>query len=122
MVLKINESSDNIISEFMTMEMSEYLKFIAEKLDCAIDELCYLDVHPDFEELDEEGWNINSFFPKGTQLAVGTLHDEINGKIAIEIPNFSIGVIKEVVANGKVFYADYNASPIGMITKREGLW
>lgn len=91
MVLKINESSDNIISEFMTMEMSEYLKFIAEKLDCVIDELCYLDIHPDFEELDEEGWNINSFFPKGTQLSVGTLHDEMNGKIAIEIPNFSIG-------------------------------
>ena len=44
------------------------------------------------------------------------------GKIAIEIPNFSVGVIKEVVVNNKVFYADYNASPIGMITKREGLW
>ena len=85
MVLKINESSDNIISEFMTIEMSEYLKFIAEKLDCVIDELCYLDVHPDFEKLDEEGWNINSFFPKGTKLAVGTLHDEMNGKIAISL-------------------------------------
>ena len=122
MILKINEASDNIISEFMMTEMSEYLKFIAEKLDCNIDELCYLDVHPDFEELDEEGWNINSFFPKGIPFGVGTIHDEDNGKIAIEIPNFSIGVVKEVIANGKVFYADYNASPIGMITKREGLW
>ena len=122
MVLKINESSDDIISELMTMGMAEYLKFIAEKLDCAIDELCYLSVHPDFEELDEEGWIINSFFPKGVSFSVETIHDEMNGKIAIEIPNFSIGVIKEVVVNNKVFYADYNASPIGMITKREGLW
>ena len=122
MVLKINELSDEFISEFMITEMSEYLKFIAEKLDCNIDELCYLDVHPDFEELDEEGWNIGSFFPKGTSFGVGTIHDEDNGKIAIEIPNFSVGVIKEVVVNNKVFYADYNASPIGMITKREGLW
>ena len=122
MVLKINEESDIIISEWMMTEMREYFRFIADKLDCEIDDLCYLDVHPDFIELDEEGWNINSFFPKGTQLAVGTLHDDMNGKIAIEIPNFSIGVVKEVVANGKVFYADYNASPIGMITKREGLW
>lgn len=122
MVLKINESSDNIISELMTNEMFEYLKFISEKLDCAIDELCYLDVHPDFNELDEEGWNIDSFFPRGTELAIETLHDDMSDKIAIEIPNFSIGVVKEVVVNGKVFYADYNASPIGMITKREGLW
>jgi hypothetical protein len=122
MVLKINESSDNIISEWMKTEMSEYIKFIAKKLDCAIDELCYLDVHPDFKDLDEEGWNIDSFFPKGTKFAVATLHDDMNGKIAIEIPNFSIGVVKEVVVNGKVFYADYNASPVGIITKREGLW
>lgn len=122
MVLKINEFSDDIISEEMTTEMGEYIKFIAEKLDCTIDELCYLDVHPDFEKSDEEGWNINSFFPKGTELSVETLHDEMDGKIAIEIPNFSVGVIKKVVVNGKVFYADYNASPIGMITKREGLW
>lgn len=122
MVLKINEFSDDIISEELMTEMGEYVKFIAEKLDCDIDELCYLDVHPDFEKSDEEGWNINSFFPKGTKLSVETLHDEMDGKIAIEIPNFSIGVIKKVVVNGKVFYADYNASPIGMLTKREGLW
>ena len=122
MVLKINEFSDDIISEELMTEMGEYIKFIAEKLDCDIDGLCYLDVHPDFEKSDEEGWNINSFFPKGTKLSVETLHDEMDGKIAIEIPNFSIGVIKKVVVNGKVFYADYNSSPIGMLTKREGLW
>lgn len=122
MVLKIKESSDAIISEFMTMDMAEYIKFIAEKLDCAIDELCYLDVHPDFEKWDEEGWLIGSFFPKDTSFSVGTIHDDMNGKIAIEIPNFSIGVVKEVIVNGKVFYADYNTSPVGMITKREGLW
>ena len=122
MVLKINEESDSIISEWMMTEMREYFRFIADKLDCEIDDLCYLDVHPDFIELDEEGWNIGSFFPKGTTFGIGTIHDEMVGKIAVEIPNFSIGVIKEIVVNGKVFYADYNASPVGIITKREGLW
>lgn len=122
MVLKINEASDTIISEMMALGLGEYFRFVADKLDCCIDDLCYLDVHPDFIEMDEEGWNIGSFFPKGTSFGVGTIHDEMEGKIAIEIPNYSIGVIKEVVVNNKVFYADYNASPIGVITKREGLW
>ena len=33
MVLKINEFSDDIISEEMMTEMGEYIKFIAEKLE-----------------------------------------------------------------------------------------
>lgn len=122
MVLKINEASDTIISEMIASGLGEYFRFVAEKLDCCIDDLCYLDVHPDYVEIDEEGWNIGSFFPACTIFIERTIHDDMDGKIAIEIPNYSIGVIKEIVVNNKVFYANYNASPIGVITKREGLW
>ena len=64
MVLKVNEASDAIISEMIASGLGEYFRFVAEKLDCCIDDLCYLDVHPDYVEIDEEGWNIGSFFQR----------------------------------------------------------
>lgn len=123
MELRINESSNELISEFMLTPMCEYLKCIAKRLDCDIDELCYLAVHDDFVKSDEEGWRIESFFPKGIKIDVCvTLHNEDENLITFDTVNFPVGVVKEVHVNGKIFFADYNASPIGMVTKIDGLW
>lgn len=98
----------------------EYIQWVAEQLNCSTDDLLYLEVHPDFQEEDEEGWNIESFFPRGTEIKKTLIH--FDGTLeTIDLPNFSIGVVYKVEVNGKVLYADFNASPVGMIINEKDL-
>ena len=97
-------------------EMQKYIGWVAKRLGCDVEQLRYLSVHPDFVEKDEEGWDLDSFFPKGIPTEKRLLHRdrEVEG---ISLGNFAIGEVWEIKALGQTFIADRNASPVGMITK-----
>lgn len=97
-------------------EMQKYIGWVAKRLGCDVEQLRYLSVHPDFVDKDEEGWDLDSFFPKGTPTEKRLLHrdGEVEG---VSLGNFAIGEVWEIKALGQTFIADRNASPVGMITK-----
>lgn len=87
-----------------------YIEWIAEQLNCKKSDLCLLAVHPDFEESDVVGWNIESFFPANTEIKQETIHSD-DKKVFFHFENFAIGEVLKIQVNDKVFIADYNASP-----------
>ena len=96
-------------------EMQNYIGWVARRLGCEVKDLRYIDVHPDFRDKDEEGWDLDSFFPKGTETEKHLLHrdGEVEG---VCLGNFAIGEVWEIKALRRKFIADRNASPVGMIT------
>jgi len=91
----------------------DYYKFVADCLGCGIDELGLVQVHCDFADTDEEGWEIDSFFPAGCDKQVRVLCANF------ETPSFNIGEVLEIIYNGEKFIADHNASPFGVWAKIE---
>ena len=96
--------------DYLLFYPSEYIRWIAEQLNCEKSDLCLLAVHPDFEENDEEGWNIESFFPAKIEIKQEIVHSDFRKKM-FHFGNFAIGEVLKIQANDKVFIADYNASP-----------
>lgn len=98
MKLKINKATKDDFEEMLkSFPFTERYKSLIEKeLNCSWEEVVCLDVHPDNEKSDEEGWNIDSFFPRGVQL-----HTE----------DFTFGQVIRLKQGDVVFIADENASP-----------
>lgn len=90
------------ILEYATLR--EYYDMVCRELNCSIDDISILDVSEDAE--DDEGWTIDDFFPKGTNIsALKVLHENYS------TIDFSIGRVVKFIVNGFVFIAEQNASP-----------
>ena len=91
----------------------KFYAFVAEQLDCKIEELAFLSVHPDFECYDDEGWNVKSFFPKGSEIKV--THISYN----YQVGEYAIGDVVEVIYESEKFIGESDASPWGFWAKYE---
>ena len=78
---------------------------ISHEVGCPWDEVVCLNVHPDNVKSDEEGWNIDSFFPRGVQPHTELISEDYN------VEGFAVGRVVRIVADGATFVADQNASP-----------
>lgn len=83
----------------------DYYSFVASKLGCEIKDLSLLNVLPEFEDEDEEGWEIKSFFPRDAKLDITKISDNYH------VFGFTFGEVFEVVYNGETFIAESSASP-----------
>lgn len=84
----------------------DYYDYVARSLECDISDLAVLLVNPDFEDKDEEGWNIESFFPVGAHLEITVVSDDY------KTHDFYFGQVFSIVYNDEKFIADQNASPL----------
>ena len=107
MKLKINKSAkegfDEILKSFPFTE--KYKSLIEKELNCPWEEVVCLDVHPDNERSDEEGWNIDSFFPRGVQPNTELISKDYHTE------NFTFGQVVRLKQGDAHFIADENASP-----------
>lgn len=122
-------SNDNIFfssiqDDYMSVYPLEYIRWVAKQLNCKKgQELRLLLVHPDFQEHDEEGWRIESFFPAKTEINQEVIHSDMDENLqAIHLENFAIGEILKLQINGKTLIADYNVSPFSVWINEEDLW
>lgn len=107
--------------DVMSCYPMEYVKWVAEQLNCKKSDLRLLAVHPDFEESDKDGWNIESFFPAKTEIKLNV----INSDDEKEIPHFemfNIGNVLKLQVNNKTLIADYNDSPCIIWINKADLW
>lgn len=84
---------------------TEHLEWVAQQLGCNLEELVVLDIQPDTEDFDEEGWNLTSFFPEGVEvksemLESNRLYDD-----------FQISNIQKITAEGVTYIGDQDACP-----------
>lgn len=107
MKLCISEEGKNSVNELEEIHPSlkEYHDMVAKEIGCTFEEAVCLFVHPDKEEEDEEGWQVESFFPKGVELKTEIINDDYHTS------DFSIGSVVRLIHDGVVFVAETNASP-----------
>lgn len=107
MKLKINKSAKDDFEEMLkSFPFTERYKILIEKeLNCPWEEVVCLGVHPDNEKSDEEGWNIDSFFPNGIQPHTELISDDYR------IENFAFGQVIRLKQGNASFVADEDASP-----------
>ena len=107
MKLKINKSAkegfEKMLKSFPFTE--RYKSLIEKELNCSWEEVVCLGVHPDNEKSDEEGWNIDSFFPREIQP-----HTELISK-DYHTEDFTFGQVIRLKQGDASFVADENASP-----------
>ena len=101
---------DNVMSGYPL----KYVKWVAEQLNCKKSDLRLLAVHPDFEEHDEEGWRIESFFPAKTEINREVIHSD-GVKETLHLEMFAlVAFIKLYTGKGFEFiknmcaFIDYN--------------
>lgn len=125
MELNVVNNNDVIFSsqqnDYMSCYPTEYIEWVAKQLNCDKSDLRLLAVHPDFEEDDEEGWDIKSFFPAKTEINREVIHSD-NEKETLYLENFAIGVVLKLQVNDKNLIADYNASPCTLWINKIDLW
>lgn len=107
MKLKINKSAkDDFEKMLKSFPFTERYKSLIEKeLNCPWEEVVCLDVHPDNAIVDEEGWQIEAFFPRGIDPETSMINDDYNTK------DFSVGSVVRLKHDGATFVAETNASP-----------
>lgn len=104
------EIINDLLGEYSSLRA--YFEEIAYHLSCKVEDLRILEVHPDFEEQDEEGWEIESFFPKGTKIEnQKVLYDNYHTS------DFSIGEVSKIAVAGKTYITEQNASPLTVYSK-----
>lgn len=108
---------DEVISSYPL----EYVKWVAKQLNCKKSDLRLLMIHPDFEEDDEEGWSVESFFPAKTEINREVIHSDGEKEI-LHLEMFAIGEVLKLQVNGKTLIADYNTSPCTVWINEADLW
>lgn len=107
--MKLNiwkEGQDDIqdkLREYLSLQ--NYYNMVAKELGCKVEEIVCIAVHPDNEMSDEEGWQLESFFPRGVDLETKIIDDDYHTS------DFSIGSVVRLEHDGVVFVAETNASP-----------
>jgi len=89
-------------------DTKSYYEFVASKLGCSIEDLSLLNVLPEFAAVDEEGWNIESFFPTCSDIKITKISDNYC------VDGFTFGEVYEVLYDGETFIADCSASPFSV--------
>lgn len=102
------------IKELVDFEESSitFYKFVAKSLDCEVKDLALISVVPEFEEIDEEGWDLMYFFPEGAKIDVKVINTDY-----VTPGGMAIGEVLEVTYEGEKFIAEHNASPYGVWAK-----
>lgn len=96
-----------------------YYDYVARTLGCEISQLALLLVNPSFNDTDEEGWNIESFFPVRSHIEVTVITTNYNCPPDGQCNGFTFGEVLQVVFDDEKFVADHNASPFGVWAKYE---
>ena len=76
-----------------------------DELGCKVEEITCLAIHPDNERSDEEGWQVESFFPRGIDPQTEIIDDDYHTS------DFSVGSVIRLKQDGVVFVAETNVSP-----------
>lgn len=107
MKLKINKEANNFAVELEKdyPSLKSYHELISKEVGCPWEEVVCLDVHPDNAIGDEEGWQIEAFFPRGIDPETSMINDDYNTK------DFSVGSVVRLKHDGATFVAETNASP-----------
>lgn len=102
------------IKELVDFEESSmtFYEFVAKSLDCEVKDLALISVVPEFEEIDEEGWDLMYFFPEGSKIDIKVINTDY-----ITPGGMAIGEVLEVTYEGEKFIAEHNASPYGVWAK-----
>lgn len=105
--LKINKEAkkfaDELEKEYPSLK--SYHDLISKEVGCTWEDVVCLAVHPDHEKCDEEGWQIEAFFPRGVDPETSMINDDYNTK------DFSVGSVVRLKHDGATFVAETNASP-----------
>lgn len=99
----IQEHIQDLMKEYPATQ--EYFAWVAERLNCSINEIEGLAVRPEFQETDEEGWNIESFFEPNTSIKHLFTY---NNKY---VDGFFFGDVEEIQVGHDLFITEVNASP-----------
>lgn len=121
-IIFFSSLQDEVISSYPL----EYVKWVAKQLNCKKSDLRLLMIHPDFEEDDEEGWGVESFFSAKTEINREVIHSDGEKEILhfeTFIPSsFAIGEVLKLQVNGKTLIADHNTSPCTVWINEADLW
>lgn len=120
MKLKVNRDSREIIEGIIHPAEKEYIAWVADTLNCEIEDLVLLDsLNPE----DEEGDYLSSFFPANSKLQEILIHDDLGEKQipALMFDDFSVGVVFAGNYKGIPFIADQNASPFAVYVNQQNL-
>lgn len=106
----VQSECDTMVKEIPSSRL--FYQEICNLLNCEVKDLVVLSVHPDWEFIDSEGWDVKSFFPAGSKVECKMLY------YARNIEEVDFGAADVVRVNGVPFFAQYNASPIGMFANK----
>ena len=99
----IQEHIQDLMKEYPATK--EYFAWVAERLNCSVDKIEGLAVRPEFQETDEEGWNIESFFEPGTRIR------RLSKYANKHVDGFAFGEVEEIQVGNDLFIAEVNACP-----------
>ena len=99
----VQEHIKDLMKEYPATQ--EYFAWVAERLNCSINEIEGLAVRPEFQETDEEGWNIESFCEPGTRIRHLFTHKNKH------VDGFTFGDVEEIQVGYDLFITEVNASP-----------
>ena len=99
----IQEHIQDLMKEYPATK--EYFDWVAERLNCSINKIKGLAVRPEFQETDEEGWNIESFFEPGTRIR------RLSTYANKHVDGFAFGEVEEIQVGNDLFIAEVNACP-----------
>lgn len=95
--------------------LQEYYNMVAKELGCKVEDIVCLAVHPDNEMSDEEGWQVESFFPIGVDLQTEIIDDDYH------TDDFAVGRVIRLKHDVIVFVAETNASPWFVYANPKGI-
>lgn len=84
----------------------QYLEWVARELNCLVSELRVLQPHPDFNEEDNSGTHLKSFFPRGTKIRTAIVKNEEKPVCS----NFNLPEVRRVYVNGRKIICDFLSS------------
>lgn len=91
----------------------KFYEMVAGKLNCNIEDLALIEVNSDFQEVDEEGWCIKSFFPTNALIKIKIINEDC------VVDDFAFGEVIEITYGDEKFIGESDASPWGVWGKYE---
>lgn len=93
----------------------DYYELVANILGCPKSHLGFLQTIPEVCGDDDEGWNLESFFPEGSEIKQIVLFEDLH------LPStdcmYSIGEVVLLEVDGVRYVAEHNASPWDIYAK-----
>ena len=86
----------------------KFYEMVAGKLNCNIEDLALIEVNSDFQEVDDEGWRIKSFFPTNALIKIKIISEDY------AVDDFAVGEVIEITYGDEKFIGESDASPWGV--------